>query len=139
MRKFAGLGMIAWMVLTTVAQAEAPAGWLDAGEGFYYQPPVVMLGEGDSNGQTLVTFQIQNQSGRPAGETAFRIVIYSNEGRILRELTRIAPGFAPGTSLIIDFAIGDIPPHTVGRVVVRTLQAEPPRTNPKQMPPFKSS
>lgn len=137
MRRSAGLVMIACMVLTTAAQADAPAGWLDAGEEFYYQTPVVMLGEGDSQGQTLVTFQIQNQSARPAGETTFRIVIYSNEGGILRELTRTVPGFSPGTSLIVDLAIGAIPPDAVGRVVVRTLQREHPRAAPKRLAPPK--
>jgi len=132
MNRRAALGIVAWLALTSAVGAEAPAGWLDAGEGFYYQPPVVMVAEGAPPGRTLVTFQIQDQSGRPAGETVFRIVIFSNEGRILRELTRAVPGFIPGSSLIVDAVVADIAPEAIGRVIVQTLQTQPPRASLKR-------
>jgi hypothetical protein len=125
--KRVGLCLIAGLMGAAVAWGEIPAGWVDAGEGFYYQTPVLGLGEGLLQGQAVVTVQIQNQSGRPAGEAVFLCTVYSVTGKTIRDISRTISGFAPGSSLIVDFPLGDIAPGDVGRAIVRTMRAIPSR------------
>jgi hypothetical protein len=116
--------ILVWMGLAAAAHAQQPAGWIDAGEGFYYQPPIVAGGEGPLEGQSIATIQIQSQSADLSGTASFRIIVFSNEGQILRELTKSVSGFTPGASLIVDFPLGDIDRDVIGRVVLRTEHAE---------------
>ncbi len=114
------LGAWATIELPGLAHAQTPAGWIDAGEGFYYQTPVLAGGEGPLAGQTIATIQIQSQSADLTGAATFHVIVFSTEGRIVAELTKNVSGFTPGASLIIDFPLRSIDRDTIGRVVLRT-------------------